>query len=99
MPTSDDRPHVVISIMSPETVLKLSRGEVEKPFTLSMKDNLKPEKGGLLCQRIFGPVERGVCACGKYHRLHQKKTVVCRVCGVTLQRLRPRGGKLLVPAR
>ena len=69
--------------MSPERVLELSYGEVTRHETLDAA-TMVPVPGGLLCQRIFGPVQRGVCGCGTYHRDYRKKLVRCGRCGVTL---------------
>jgi len=73
-----------LSIASPEQIHSWSYGEVKKPFTLNYR-SLKPEKDGLLCERIFGPVKDWMCACGKY-RGHQKKGIVCDQCGVEVGR-------------
>lgn len=79
---------VAISISSPETVFSWSRGEVKNPETINYR-TFKPEKGGLFCERIFGPTKDYECACGKYKRI-KYKGVICDRCGVevTLARVR-----------
>jgi DNA-directed RNA polymerase subunit beta' len=64
---------------SPESILKESRGEVLKPETINYRTH-KPERDGLFCERIFGPVKDFECACGKYKRIRYK--VICDRCGV-----------------
>jgi len=77
-----------ISIASPETILRWSYGEVTKPETINYRTQ-KPEKGGLFCERIFGPVKDYECNCGRY-KGPKYKGVVCERCGVevTLSRVR-----------
>lgn len=79
---------VAISVASPETILNWSRGEVKNPETINYR-TFKPEKGGLFCERIFGPTKDYECACGKYKRI-KFKGVICDRCGVevTLARVR-----------
>jgi DNA-directed RNA polymerase subunit beta' len=79
---------VAISVASPETILAWSRGEVKNPETINYR-TFKPEKGGLFCERIFGPTKDYECACGKYKRI-KFKGVICDRCGVevTLARVR-----------
>ena len=55
-------------------------GQVTKPYTLHYKTH-KPEKDGLFCERIFGPIKSGICACGKY-QLSEKYVKFCEQCGV-----------------
>lgn len=69
-----------ISLASPQKIKAWSYGEVKKPETINYR-TLKPEKDGLLCQRIFGPVKDFECECGKY-RWIKFKNVVCDRCGV-----------------
>jgi len=69
-----------ISLASPQKIKAWSYGEVKKPETINYR-TLKPEKDGLLCQRIFGPVKDYECECGKY-RWIKFKNVVCDRCGV-----------------
>jgi DNA-directed RNA polymerase subunit beta' len=80
--------HVAISIASPESIRSWSKGEVKNPETINYR-TFKPEKGGLFCERIFGPVKDWECSCGKYKRI-KHRGVVCDRCGVevTLSRVR-----------
>ena len=80
--------YVQISVASPDTVKRWSKGEVKNPETINYR-TFKPEKGGLFCERIFGPVKDWECSCGKYKRI-KYKGVVCDRCGVevTLARVR-----------
>ncbi len=80
--------HVAISVASPESIRSWSKGEVKNPETINYR-TFKPEKGGLFCERIFGPVKDWECSCGKYKRI-KHKGVVCDRCGVevTLARVR-----------
>jgi DNA-directed RNA polymerase subunit beta' len=71
---------ISIGLMSPEKILKESRGEVIKPETINYRTH-KPERDGLFCERIFGPVKDYECACGKYKRIRYKG-IVCDKCGV-----------------
>jgi len=80
--------YVSISIASPENIRSWSKGEVKNPETINYR-TFKPEKGGLFCERIFGPVKDWECSCGKYKRI-KHRGVVCDRCGVevTLSRVR-----------
>ncbi len=69
-----------ISLASPDEILSWSYGEVTKPETINYR-TFKPERDGLFCERIFGPVKDYECACGKYKRV-RFKGVVCDRCGV-----------------
>ncbi|AFJ90883.1 DNA-directed RNA polymerase subunit beta' [Blattabacterium sp. (Blaberus giganteus)] len=71
---------VTIRFASPEIILKESHGEVLKPETINYRTH-KPERDGLFCERIFGPVKDYECACGKYKRIRYKG-IVCDRCGV-----------------
>jgi DNA-directed RNA polymerase subunit beta' len=71
---------ITISLASPESILENSRGEVLKPETINYRTH-KPERDGLFCERIFGPVKDYECACGKYKRIRYKG-IVCDRCGV-----------------
>ena len=71
---------ISIGLSSPETILAASRGEVLKPETINYRTH-KPERDGLFCERIFGPVKDFECACGKYKRIRYKG-IVCDRCGV-----------------
>ena len=77
-----------ISIASPERILSWSFGEIKKPETINYR-TFKPEKDGLFCSRIFGPVKDYECLCGKYKRM-KYRGVTCEKCGVevTLQKVR-----------
>ncbi|HLP75519.1 MAG TPA: DNA-directed RNA polymerase subunit beta' [Candidatus Paceibacterota bacterium] len=80
--------HVAIQVASPEAIRSWSKGEVKNPETINYR-TFKPEKGGLFCERIFGPVKDWECSCGKYKRI-KHRGVVCDRCGVevTLARVR-----------
>jgi len=69
-----------IGLASPESILQESKGEVLKPETINYRTH-KPERDGLFCERIFGPVKDYECACGKYKRIRYKG-IVCDRCGV-----------------
>jgi len=71
---------VRISISSPENILKRSHGEVKQPETINYR-TFKPERDGLFCAKIFGPVKDYECLCGKYKRM-KHRGVVCEKCGV-----------------
>ena len=71
---------ISIGLASPESILGISKGEVLKPETINYRTH-KPERDGLFCERIFGPVKDFECACGKYKRIRYKG-IVCDRCGV-----------------
>ncbi|QMU66710.1 MAG: DNA-directed RNA polymerase subunit beta' [Flavobacteriaceae bacterium] len=71
---------ISIGLASPESILEASKGEVLKPETINYRTH-KPERDGLFCERIFGPVKDYECACGKYKRIRYKG-IVCDRCGV-----------------
>ncbi len=71
---------ISIGLSSPETILAASRGEILKPETINYRTH-KPERDGLFCERIFGPIKDFECACGKYKRIRYKG-IVCDRCGV-----------------
>ena len=79
---------IKISISSPERIRSWSFGEVKKPETINYR-TFKPEKDGLFCAKIFGPVKDYECICGKYKRM-KYKGVICEKCGVevTLSKVR-----------
>ncbi len=81
-----DRVHITLA--SPEVIRSWSHGEVKNPETINYR-TYKPEKGGLFCERIFGPTRDWECSCGKYKRI-KHKGVICDRCGVeiTLSRVR-----------
>ena len=71
---------IKISISSPEKILSWSHGEVKKPETINYR-TFKPERDGLFCAKIFGPVKDYECLCGRYKRM-KHRGVVCEKCGV-----------------
>ena len=71
---------VRISIASPERILSWSYGEIKKPETINYR-TFKPERDGLFCARIFGPIKDYECLCGKYKRM-KFKGIICEKCGV-----------------
>jgi DNA-directed RNA polymerase beta' subunit len=77
-----------ISIASPERIRSWSFGEIKKPETINYR-TFKPERDGLFCARIFGPIKDYECLCGKYKRM-KYKGIICEKCGVevTLQKVR-----------
>ncbi|MDK8875383.1 DNA-directed RNA polymerase subunit beta' [Paracoccus sp. SSJ] len=79
---------IKISLASPEEILAWSYGEVKKPETINYR-TFKPERDGLFCARIFGPIKDYECLCGKYKRM-KYRGLVCEKCGVevTLQKVR-----------
>ena len=85
LPTFD---RIRISIASPDQILRWSHGEIKKPETINYR-TFKPERDGLFCARIFGPVKDYECLCGKYKRM-KYKGIVCEKCGVevTVQKVR-----------
>ena len=83
--TKDNKPNngysrISIGLASPEEILAQSSGEVLKPETINYR-TYKPERDGLFCERIFGPVKDYECHCGKYKRIRYKG-IVCDRCGV-----------------
>src|SRR6059036_612544 len=77
-----------ISIASPEKILSWSYGEIKKPETINYR-TFKPERDGLFCARIFGPIKDYECLCGKYKRM-KYRGIICEKCGVevTLSKVR-----------
>ena len=71
---------ITICLTSPDDILERSYGEVLKPETINYR-TYKPERDGLFCERIFGPVKDYECYCGKYKRIRYKG-IVCDRCGV-----------------
>ena len=69
-----------IKLASTDKILEWSHGEVTKPETINYR-TLKPERDGLFCERIFGPMKDWECHCGKYKRIRYKG-IVCDRCGV-----------------
>jgi DNA-directed RNA polymerase subunit beta' len=79
---------VRISLASPEQIRSWSYGEVTKPETMNYR-TLKPERDGLFCERIFGPIKDFECSCGKYKRIRYKG-IICDKCGVEVARAKVR---------
>ena len=87
-PGSVDFNQIKISIASPDEVTSWSHGEIKKPETINYR-TFKPERSGLFCARIFGPIKDYECVCGKYKRM-KFKGIICEKCGVevTLSKVR-----------
>ncbi len=83
---------VKISLASPEKIREWSHGEVKKPETINYR-TFKPERDGLFCAKIFGPVKDYECNCGKYKRM-KHRGVVCEKCGVEVIQSRVRRERL-----
>ena len=79
---------IQIGLASPEQIREWSRGEVKKPETINYR-TLKPERDGLFCERIFGPMKDWECHCGKYKRVRYKG-IVCDRCGVEVTKAKVR---------
>jgi len=79
---------ISIGLASPERIRSWSKGEVEKPDTINYR-TFRPEKGGLFCEKIFGPIKDWECSCGKYKGM-KHKGVVCDRCGVEVTHSRVR---------
>jgi len=79
---------IQIGLASPEQIREWSRGEVKKPETINYR-TLKPERDGLFCERIFGPMKDWECHCGKYKRVRYKG-IVCDRCGVEVTKSKVR---------
>ena len=79
---------VTISLASPESVLQRSYGEVLKPETINYR-SYKPEKDGLFCEKIFGPIKDYECHCGKYKGIRYRG-IICDRCGVEVTRKKVR---------
>ena len=84
----NDFSSIKISVASPEKIRELSKGEVTKPETINYRTQ-KPEKDGLFCERIFGPMKDWECHCGKYKRIRYKG-ITCEKCGVEVTRAKVR---------
>ena len=81
---------IQIGMASPEQIREWSFGEVTKPETINYR-TLKPERNGLFCERIFGPVKDWECSCGKYKRVRYRgKEKICDKCGVQVTRAKVR---------
>ncbi len=83
---------ITIGLASPEEILENSSGEVLKPETINYR-TYKPERDGLFCERIFGPVKDYECHCGKYKRIRYKG-IVCDRCGVEVTEKKVRRGRM-----
>ena len=81
---SDSFSSITLGILSPEQILERSYGEVLKPEAINYR-SYKPEKDGLFCEKIFGPVKDWECHCGKYKRIRYRG-IVCDRCGVEVTR-------------
>ena len=79
---------IQIGLASPEKILSWSHGEVKKPETINYR-TLKPERDGLFCERIFGPMKDWECHCGKYKRFRYKGKI-CERCGVEITKSKVR---------
>src|SRR5690349_13690706 len=79
---------ITIGLASPDSILERSYGEVLKPETINYR-TFKPERDGLFCERIFGPVKDYECACGRYKKI-KYKGIVCERCGVEVTRSKVR---------
>ena len=86
--TPQDIDFVEITLSSPEKMRSWSHGEVKKPETINYR-TFKPERDGLFCARIFGPVKDFECLCGKYKRVRYKG-LICEKCGVEVTKSRVR---------
>jgi DNA-directed RNA polymerase subunit beta' len=87
-PTVEDFDSIRIALASPEMIRSWSFGEVKKPETINYR-TFKPERDGLFCAKIFGPVKDYECLCGKYKRL-KHRGVVCEKCGVEVTQAKVR---------
>src|SRR5438093_6312306 len=81
-----------IMLASPETIRGWSHGEVTKPETINYR-SFKPERDGLFCEKIFGPVKDWECNCGKYKRIRYRG-VICDRCGVEVTQAKVRRERL-----
>ena len=81
-----------ITLASPEKILSWSHGEVTKPETINYR-TFKPERDGLFCAKIFGPVTDWECLCGKYKRM-KHRGVICDKCGVEVTQAKVRRERL-----
>ena len=86
--TTQNFDRIQISIASPERIRSWSYGEIKKPETINYR-TFKPERDGLFCARIFGPIKDYECLCGKYKRM-KYRGIICEKCGVevTLSKVR-----------
>ena len=84
---------IKISLASPEKIKSWSFGEIKKPETINYR-TFKPEKDGLFCARIFGPIKDYECLCGKYKRM-KFRGIICEKCGVEVTRSNVRRRSLI----
>ncbi|CAL4317914.1 DNA-directed RNA polymerase subunit beta' [Buchnera aphidicola] len=89
---SNDFNSIKISLSSPENIRSWSYGEVKKPETINYR-TFKPERDGLFCSRIFGPIKDYECLCGKYKRL-KHRGVICEKCGVEVTQSKVRRDRM-----
>ena len=76
--------NIKITLASPEKIKSWSFGEIKKPETINYR-TFKPEKDGLFCARIFGPIKDYECLCGKYNRM-KFRGIICEICGVEVSK-------------
>ncbi|MDD5250900.1 MAG: DNA-directed RNA polymerase subunit beta' [Rhodocyclaceae bacterium] len=88
LPTEEEFDAITIALASPEKIRSWSYGEVKKPETINYR-TFKPERDGLFCAKIFGPVKDYECLCGKYKRL-KHRGVICEKCGVEVTQAKVR---------
>ena len=79
---------ITLGLLSPEEILNRSKGEILKPETINYR-SYKPEKDGLFCEKIFGPVKDYECHCGKYKGIRYRG-IICDRCGVEVTRKKVR---------
>ncbi len=85
---SEEFDSIRVSLASPDMIRSWSYGEVKKPETINYR-TFKPERDGLFCAKIFGPVKDYECLCGKYKRM-KHRGVICEKCGVEVTQTRVR---------
>lgn len=90
--SNDDFDVIKIGLASPDKIRSWSFGEVKKPETINYR-TFKPERDGLFCARIFGPVKDYECLCGKYKRL-KHRGVICEKCGVEVTQTKVRRDRM-----
>ncbi len=88
LPSEEEFDAITIGLASPEKIRSWSYGEVKKPETINYR-TFKPERDGLFCAKIFGPVKDYECLCGKYKRL-KHRGVICEKCGVEVTQAKVR---------
>ena len=89
---NDDFDHIRVGLASPDMVRSWSYGEVKKPETINYR-TFKPERDGLFCAKVFGPIKDFECLCGKYKRL-KHRGVVCEKCGVEVTQTKVRRDRM-----